>query len=183
MKRIWISGYRSYELGIFNDKDPKLAVIKYLIKRELKIAIEDGLNWVITGPQMGIEQWSLECAVDLKKDYPELQIAMMMPFANFGSQWNENNRMKLNDLIAKVDFVGKVSEEEYQSPQQLKNFQSFMLNHTDGAILIYDDEHEGKSEFDLEAIRKFQETADYSLRLIDFYELQDAAEEYAEINN
>ncbi|WP_281510461.1 SLOG family protein, partial [Lactobacillus taiwanensis] len=29
MKRLWVTGYRSYELSIFSDKDPKLAVIKY----------------------------------------------------------------------------------------------------------------------------------------------------------
>ena len=27
--RLWVTGYRSYELGTFGDKDPKIKVIKY----------------------------------------------------------------------------------------------------------------------------------------------------------
>ena len=33
--RLWITGYRSYELGIFNDNDPKVAVIKYCLENNL----------------------------------------------------------------------------------------------------------------------------------------------------
>ena len=28
MRRLWITGYRSYELNVFKDDDPKVAVIK-----------------------------------------------------------------------------------------------------------------------------------------------------------
>ena len=59
MQRIWISGYRSYELGTFGDKDPKITVIKYAIKQYLTNLLEEGqLDWVITGANLGVEQWS-----------------------------------------------------------------------------------------------------------------------------
>lgn len=32
MKRAWITGYRSYELNIFKDNDPKVQVIKEVLK-------------------------------------------------------------------------------------------------------------------------------------------------------
>ena len=42
-----------------------------------------GADWLITGGQMGIEQWAIEVALDLQAtDYPEFQIALMTPFAN-----------------------------------------------------------------------------------------------------
>ena len=47
-------------------------------------------------------------------------------------------------------------------------------------MLVYDSEHPGKPKFDYKLIRKYQETKDYPLDLIDFYDLQDAAEEYQE---
>lgn len=55
-----------------------------------------------------------------------------------------------------------------------------MVQHTDSAIMIYDPEHPGKSKYDFELIQKYQQKRDYDLDLIDFYSLEDAANEYAE---
>ena len=56
-----------------------------------------------------------------------------------------------------------------------------MLHYTDGALLIYDSEREGKTVWDWRAINRYREqNADYSMRMIDFDELQEAAEEYSE---
>lgn len=57
MHRLWISGYRSYELNVFGDKDPKIAVIKYALKNYLVNLLEEGqLDWIITGANLGVEQ-------------------------------------------------------------------------------------------------------------------------------
>ena len=55
-----------------------------------------------------------------------------------------------------------------------------MLEHTDRALLLYDPEHPGKTKYDYEAIKKYQEKSDYPLDIIDFYDLQEAAKEYEE---
>ena len=53
MQRIWISGYRGYELGTFGDKDPKITVIKYAIKQCLTNLLG---NW--TGSSLALT-WAL----------------------------------------------------------------------------------------------------------------------------
>ena len=94
MQRLWVTGYRSYELNIFNEKDPKITVIKYVISNYLESFLEnDNLDWVITGANLGVEQWSIQAALDLKKDYP-LRVSMMTPYEEFASRWNENNQEK-----------------------------------------------------------------------------------------
>ena len=182
MRRLWITGYRSYELNVFKDDDPKVTVIKDVLSRELKARLEESDEefWLITGPQLGTEQWAIEIALELKEDYPRLKVSMMLPFTEFGQQWNENNQAKLAKLQSAVDFSASVSEHPYQSPQQLRAFQRFMLTHTDEALLIYDPDHEGKEKYDYKAIQKFQQDNDYSYRLIDFDELQETAIEWQE---
>lgn len=180
MSRLWLTGYRSYELSIFTDTDPKLKIIKNALRRKLIEKIETGTTWVISGPQLGVEQWGLEIANELRKDYPELQTALMLPFANFGSQWKEDKIIKLNSIQSTVDFQANVSDDSYKNPQQLRNYQTFMLNHTDEAVLVYDDEHEGKTSFDLKAIQKFQESHSYNLETIDFYDLEEESNLYEE---
>lgn len=182
MRRLWVTGYRSYELNVFKDDDPKVKVIKDVLSRELRSRLEESDDefWLITGPQLGVEQWSAEVALDLKATFPQLKVSIMMPFTEFGQQWNENNQAKLENLQSRVDFSVSVSDHPYQSPQQLRAFQHFMLTHTDEALLIYDPDHEGKEKYDHQAIQRFAESNEYSYRLIDFDELQEAAIEWQE---
>lgn len=178
--RLWVTGYRSYELNVFNEKDPKVKVIKTALKNSLQKQFDNGLEWVLTGGQLGVEQWCLEIAEKLKVDYPELKTGMLLPFMNFGENWRPEKKERLLTLKESVDFCAEVSRQPYQTPQQLKNWQKFMLSHTEGALMVYDLDHPGKSKFDYEAIVKRQEEADYSLELIDMFTLQDTANELTE---
>lgn len=181
--RLWVTGYRSYELGTFGDKDPKIKVIKYALHQTLKEQVDNGLEWVITGAQLGIEQWTIEVVADMKKDYPQLKLAVMLPFKQFGSQWSEDNQAKLQKLIAQSDFSESVSTNPFQSPIQLKNYQKFMLAHTDSALFFYDTEFEGKTIFDFQVVTKYQTQTPYPLVQVDMYQLQEYASELEEKMN
>lgn len=91
--------------------------------------------------------------------------------------------MKYQKLLEQVDFTASTSNYPYMSPAQLKNYQTFMLEHTDRAVLIYDPEHPGKPKYDYEVIKNYQKSHDYPVDIIDFYDLQEAAEEYEENHN
>lgn len=183
MSRLWVSGYRSYELGVFQSKDPKVTVVKEAITQFIRQRIDDGVDWIITGPQLGVEQWTSEAVIALKKEYPDLKVAIMMPFAQFGNQWNEDNQNTLAQLVSSVDFSDQVSDAPYHSPQQLRNYQTFMLTHTDEALLIYDPENEGKPAYDLAAANQYAQQHPYPVTLIDFDQLQETANEYFERQN
>ena len=183
MRRLWLTGYRSYELGVFNDEDPKLTIINYSLKKHLQAELDDGLEWLITGAQLGTEQWGVRVAHALKPDYPEFKTAVMLPFTDFGSQWKEKNQQQLQSILQLADFHSFVYQAPYQNPQQLRQYQQFMLSHTDGALLLYDPEQSGKADYDYHAIQQFQQQHDYPLTLIDLYELQDDAENYAEAHD
>ncbi len=180
MSRLWVTGYRSYEIGTFGEKDPKITVVKYALEQVIRQQLDLGLKWVITGGQLGVEQWSVAVALSLKAEFPQLKVAMMYPFQQFGQQWQENNQAQLRQLAAQCDFVDSVSQAQYQGPQQLKNYQKFMLSHTDAALLVYDPDFEGKTRYDLQAIEQQQATMPYPLTTIDMYSLQEYATEYEE---
>lgn len=180
MQRLWVTGYRSYELNVFGDQDPKITVIKYALKNYFVSLLENAaLDWVITGANLGVEQWAAEAATALRQKYP-LRVSIMTPYQEFAQRWNENNQARYLKLKQEVDFFASTSNNPYRSPAQLRNYQRFMLQHTDRALMIYDPEHPGKPKYDYKIIRKYQEGKKYPLDLIDFYDLQDAAEEYEE---
>lgn len=179
MKRLWVTGYRSYELGVFKDDDPKVKIIKSVLKDQISQAVINGFTWFITGAQLGVEQWFVDVASKLKKKYThEYQIAVMLPFTNFGQHWNDRNQLRMKQTIKRADFSRPVNNSDYSSPQQLFNYQNFMLTHTDAALLIYDPEYPGKTKYDYAQIQRYAKRHNYPVTTITMDDLQDAANEY-----
>ncbi|MFL2099932.1 DUF1273 domain-containing protein [Desemzia sp. FAM 23989] len=172
MTNLYISGYRTYELGVFSEKDAKIDVIKKALKNEITSFIENGVDWILTSGQLGVEQWTVEVVDELKMDYPEIQQAIIFPFLEFGSNWKEDKQIKLSELKELADYIESTSHQPYKDPSQLKNHQHFLLEHTSAALLVYDREFEGKTKFLYEEIQKKQEHSSYECRLIDFDQLQ-----------
>lgn len=191
MYRVWVTGYRAYELSVFQDNDPKVKVIKNVLKKALIERLNNHSDefWVISGPQMGVERWGIEVAHDLKTTYPQLKTSIMDPYTQVAARWKAENQEKLMATLQWVDFHASVSNQPYQSPQQLQNYQRFMLEHTDELLTVFDVDRESESEqiskpsWDYRAALKYQENHDYQLTTIDFDELQEVATELNEEQN
>lgn len=175
IERLYVTGYQSYELGIFNEKDPKVQVIKNVLKRELIALIENGLEWVMISGSLGTEIWTGQIVNELKKDYPQIKLAIIFPFEGFGSNWKEHNQLFLNELVQTSDFVDSVSHHPYQNPIQFKNHVNFLLQHTDAALIVYDTEYPGKTKFFLKDVEKFQERNSYDLLTITMDDLENSS--------
>lgn len=176
LKVMYISGYRSFELGVFKENDPKITVIKKVLKKEIQQLVEEGLEWVLTSGNLGIETWVTEVVAELKQEYPELKLGIIYPFKEFGNNWNENNQEKLRMTEQLADYVEAVSHQAYQSPSQLRNHTRFLLDHTDGCLLIYDPEFPGKTQYFLKEAQTYQQDHSYEIRLVSMYDLQNFSE-------
>ncbi|MGX7419262.1 DUF1273 domain-containing protein [Carnobacterium gallinarum] len=174
MSNLIISGYRSFELGVFKEDDPKIAVIKKCLKDNLTNLIETGVEWILIGGQSGVEQWGAEVVNELKEDYPEIKLGVIFPFYEFGGNWNEINRMKLEKIKSSADFTDSTSHKPYENPNQLRAHQQFLLDHSDAALLVYDPEFEGKTKYLHEAIQRQATVKEYPCYLIDFDQLQNS---------
>lgn len=188
MRRLWVTGYRSYELGVFKDEDPKIKVIKKVLQDQITGQLNQVTEdfWLISGPQMGVERWAIEVGTKLKQDYPQLHTAIMSPYQGVDQRWNEQNQAKLAQAVQQVDFHAAVSNQPYTSPRQLRAYQDFMLHHSDKLLIIFDPDQEDESEqtskpfWDYQAARRFQNHSTYDVQVIDFDELQETATEMEE---
>ncbi|MFD1485211.1 DUF1273 domain-containing protein [Lacticaseibacillus baoqingensis] len=182
-ERLWLSGYRAWELNVYGDHDPKLKVLKYSLKIQLQQALDEGMQWLITGGELGIEQWGIEVALGLKADYPELQIAMMLPYAEFGHQWQAENQERLAKRRSQVDFARETSTQPYTQPAQLSGYNRFMAQHTDGALFYYDQDFPGKPQYAYKAAQAEANRRDYAVRTVTMPDLEDVGRELAEAEN
>lgn len=171
MTSLLVTGYRSFELGVFKDNDPKVTIIKKAIKRDFKRFLDEGVDWIIFTGNLGFEFWALEVAKELQEDY-SLKLATLFPFETHGQNWNEANQAKLA-AFKQVDFV-KYSFPAYQSPAQFKQFNQFLIDNTDQAYVFYEPENETNLKYFYDMML---EAKDYPLSRLTFDDLNELMSE------
>ena len=169
-----VLGYSSFDLGLFNDKDIRLKIIKKAIRRDLEKMADEGVKWLVFTGTLGFEHWVLEVARDMKDDFG-FQLATIFDFETHGENWNERNQVKLSEF-KQVDFV-KYAYSNYEHKGQLRDYQLFLLENTDGAYLFYDEENETKLKIFYELMKKKD---NYIAKRLTFKELNEVAENFSE---
>lgn len=168
-----VAGYKNADLGIFNSSDSRLKIIKKAIKKDLENLLEEGCQWLVFTGTLGFEYWVLEVAQGLRKEGYQFQMGVIFPFEDYGHHWNEANQVKLA-AFKQLDFV-KYSYPSYQNPAQLRSHQEFLLEHTQGAYLFYDDEHETKLKY---LFTQMKDMKDYDIKRLTFDRLNELAEDF-----
>ncbi|MFY4776032.1 DUF1273 domain-containing protein [Metabacillus sp. RGM 3146] len=180
MKTLLVSGYKSSELGIFKTNHPAVHYIKKALRKRLQQMLEEGLEWVVISGQLGVELWAAEEVFSLQEEYPELKLAVLTPFLNQESNWNEANKEIYEGILAQADFVDAISKREYEKPWQFRMKNQFLVQKTDGLLLVYDEENPGSPKFLLETAKSRKEEAGYHIMQISFSDLQVIVEELQE---
>lgn len=177
MKTIYVTGYRPQELGIFNDKHPGIKIIKKALYDQLQRLCDEGLEWVVVSGQLGVEFWATEVVLTLKKDYPHLKYSVITPFLEQDKNWNDQKKEQYTRMTYLADFVTSVTKRPYEAPWQFTEKDKFIINNTDGMLLVYDEENEGSPKYVLRLVEKYMEKNNYTLLKINAYDLQVVAEE------
>lgn len=172
-----ITGYKPFELGIFNQNHPGIDIIKKAIRKSLIPLIEDGLEWVVISGQLGVELWAAEVVYDLQLEYPALQLAILTPFLDQEERWNDVNKEYYEFILSQADFVDSITKRKYDNPSQFRLKNQFLINKSDGLLIVYDEENEGSPKYFLADARKYAECKPYSIFIINQYDLQAIVEE------
>lgn len=173
VKVLHITGYKSLELGIFKEDDPKVSIIKYALKKRIIGFIEEGLEWVIVSGQMGIELWSAEIVLELKDDY-DINLAVFPPFENQDNRWPDNLKGKYQEIIMVADFYKPLYQGDYKGAYQFQAKNMWLIDKSDASLLLIDDEYPGSVKFFYEIAK---EKDGYPLFTITPLDLDDVVEE------
>ena len=86
-------------------------------------------------------------AFELKNEGYDIQIGVLLPFQNFGENWQGYNQQTFEEVIQQADYLNFVSQKTYSDPSQLRNHSQFIVSHADVMWAIYDKEFPGKSQY------------------------------------
>ncbi|WP_047152927.1 SLOG family protein [Aneurinibacillus tyrosinisolvens] len=181
VKRLLITGYKPAELGIFDNKHAGIHYIKLAFRKRLLAFIEEGLAWCILSGQQGAELWAAEVVLELKNEY-DVKLAIITPFLEQEASWKEEKQDHYRSILAQADFTTSVFNAPYEGPWMFKAKNKFLLDNTDGILVLYDDEKEGSPKFILEEANKRYEKYGYYISMISSFDLQSIVEEEQEKN-
>jgi uncharacterized phage-like protein YoqJ len=176
-KVLAISGYKPFELGIFQKDHSSVAFIKLAIKKKLIQMIDEGLEWVLISGQLGVELWAAEVVFELQMEHPDLKLAVITPFLNQEKGWNEKNQEWYETILDGADFIDSVSKKDYEKPWQFRLKNQFFIEKSDCLLLLYDQEKEGSPKYLYEMSVLYQHHHVYPIQLITFYDLQSIIDE------
>ncbi|WP_152391896.1 DUF1273 domain-containing protein [Paenibacillus guangzhouensis] len=178
MKNLLVTGYRAHELQIFNQKHALIKYIQKAIENRLRPLLDEGLEWMITPGQYGVDLWAVEVGIALKAEYPNFRISIMTAYANPDEKWKEDKQEYYQKLLRGVDYFASVSKEPYSGGWQLRARDDLLFRKTDGILMFYDEEvAEGSPKFYKERAVKKQMNEDYRIIGISSEEIQNIAEE------
>lgn len=177
IKRLVITGYKAHELGIFNDKHDGIPIIKKALESRLTPLLESGLEWVIISGQPGVETWAAETVIDLKDDFPELQLAVITPFEEQEKNWNDAKKQAYEFILAHADYTVSLTKRPYEAPWQFIERDKFLLRNSDGILIVYDEENDGSPKFMKKMAVSYSEKSDYEVLTVAADDLQLIAED------
>src|SRR5699024_12148687 len=98
---------------IFNESDEKITYIKKSIENRLIGLIEEGLEWVLTSGQPGVELWTVEVLIELQKIY-DIKFAIIPALENHHSRWPDELKIKYSELIQDADYYDGIDLVDYK---------------------------------------------------------------------
>ncbi|RRJ64083.1 DUF1273 domain-containing protein [Paenibacillus oralis] len=178
MKNILVTGYRAHELGIYSNKHKGIPYIRQAIAARLIPLAEEGLEWVITPGQYGVDLWACEAVFGLKRRYPQLKCSIITAYSRQEEKWSEEKQQYYRQILQQVDFFAEASKEPYTGPWQFKARDELLFRKTDGILLVYDeDAGDASPKFFKERALKKQAKDGYAYFSIGSEEIQAIADE------
>ncbi|WP_181348339.1 SLOG family protein [Thalassobacillus sp. CUG 92003] len=176
MKKVVVTGYKPTELGIYNADDPRIFYIQATIKKRLTALIEEGLEWVLISGQMGTELWAAQVVADLRDSY-DVRLAILPPFLNQEKRWPEEVQLLYEEMTMLADYYQPIYNKEYEGPFQFKRKDRFLIEHSDGCLVLYDPETPGSPEYFLNHAQHYHDKGGYPVYYVTAMDLEDTVEE------
>ncbi|MGG6310885.1 DUF1273 domain-containing protein [Paenibacillus macerans] len=182
MKNILVTGYRAHELGIYSNKHQGIPYIRQAIEGRLVPLLEEGLEWVITPGQYGVDLWACEAVFELKKRYPQLKCSIITAYSHQEEKWSDEKKSYYEQILRQVDHYAAASKEGYIGRWQFTARDELLFRKTDGLLLVYDeDAGEASPKFFKERALKKQAETGYIYLNIGSEEIQAIANDDQEL--
>lgn len=90
-------------------------------KKAVISLIEKGVIYYDAGGALGFDTLAAQVILDLKKEYPQIKLILVLPCVNQTMKWNQRDIEVYDDIKSKADKVVTLSECYYEGCMQARN--------------------------------------------------------------
>ncbi len=146
---VCFTGHRSQKLPWrFNEKDERCKAMKITLRWEIEKAIHRGYKTFLCGMALGFDTICAETVIELKKDYPDIQLIGAIPCRTQDSKWAEKDKLRYRELLQKLDGIRCIYD-EYIGTECMLERNCYMVNNSSLMIALFNGQAGGtKSTID-----------------------------------
>jgi uncharacterized phage-like protein YoqJ len=148
-KTCCFTGHRPVKfLFKYNEQHPDCIKIKTLLRQEIETAIRNGYDYFITGMALGVDMWSAEEVLQLRRIYPHIRLEAAIPCLNQERTWPFSSQQRYRNILNQVNTIHYVSRETYK-PYLMLQRDEYMVDKSSLLIAVFDGSKGGtKHTFD-----------------------------------
>ena len=145
--RCCFTGHRPEKLSVPEGK------VKEELKKEIRLAIVDGINVFITGMAPGVDIWAAEIVLELREqeDLP-LKLIAASPHPGFENRWSLDWQKRYAAIMSKADLIKEVCTHYSRGCYQIRN--EWMVDHSARVIAVWNGQPSGTKNTIVYANRK-----------------------------
>ena len=136
-KRCAFTGYRPAKMPFgYDETDPRCIEFKARLRDTIETLISEGFAHFISGGALGMDMFAAEAVVDLKEMYPWIILEMVSPFDAQADRWNDEYRMRHDQLFTSADIVTATGHEYTKACMFRRN--RYLVENADLLLAAYD---------------------------------------------
>lgn len=110
-------------------------LIKWALRKEIQMAINDGYSVFITGMSRGVDIWAGEIVLKLKEKGIPVRLICAIPYPDFERAWSNTWQRRYQRILQSADLVRIISPEYHRGCYQVRN--QWMVDHSARVIAVF----------------------------------------------
>ena len=140
-KTVAFTGHRPEKIRDGQDENSVSVLhIKFQLRQAILEMIDKGCTCFLSGMAMGTDLWAAEIVLDLKKQYPYLRLAAVIPFPGQSNLFSKEWKHRYLDILSRCDESHIITPQRQSNSFMLRN--KWLVDHAAHVIGVY---HGGRS--------------------------------------
>lgn len=138
----------------YDNEDEKCIRLKLIMANEIAKLIEKGVFLFYTGMAQGVDQYGAEIILDMKRQYPHIQLIAVLPCETQANKWPPAQRERYFNILAVCNDV--ITLRAHYTPKCMLERNRYMVDQAEYLLAVYDGGNEGGTAYTVHYARKKQ---------------------------
>ena len=119
----------------YNEAAPDCVLLKEVLAKQIKLLADRGVTDWLSGMAQGVDLWTVEIVLDLKKKNPALRLHCILPCEGQEVKWSAAEQERYHSILKRADEVVFVSRAYH--PDCMLERNRYMVDRASILLAVY----------------------------------------------